>query len=397
MKIGLRYSTFFLFLFFLFPFTSKAELNIKEVEIRSHELIQTRVFGENEEATSFERKVSVSIMKDMARENYKKKILFLLPGGATNFQTYVTSSPTGKPEDSLFGKLALKGHIVAGFNPAFFFIPGKCQGLKKLRSTNHLKTIDCSFMSNWTFDKTLDDMDRAIQYLEKQYPDKEIIVGGISFGAISTWALMNRYPNRFAGALVIEGIVWSSDKNVRDLNVRTIEALKKYKYVDNSMVSFLKIFEVINRSPAPIRWAAKKLIFTLLGKPQNSDESIVPNYTLAKVKRGRPLYSHQNSILNSFKVVNSIHPVLEYDPFVRSLAGQTDELISNLSNFTSPVYLMGGGRSFGKYLPENATLLGTPVHDITIDIVDDYGHVDHLMNKNLSPIVMNLENWLESF
>ena len=104
-----------------------------------------------------------------------------------------------------------------------------------------------------------------------------------------------------------------------------------------------------------------------------------PNYVFmtGSLPEDRLFYASEARVEeNVSRFVNYIPVALVRDVSC-SLAGVETQFVSNLSHFTAPVLMIGGGHGFGPYMGDQLALFGST--DKVIRLQPEFGHIDHMM------------------
>ncbi len=310
-----------------------------------------------------------------------KGAIILLPASSSTFRQYEYDE-NGIYAHSFAGFFASRGYDVFGYSPrteAFNF--GECSsGL-----------VDCSIMKEWGFQTTLNDLEYLKEYVKKFHKNQKPVLGGFSLGAEHTIASINFHPNDYAGAIIWEGALYSEDTEVRtgnELVTMYIDSLMNNGiYFESEMEGLMYLFELAitdpdGLSPLPslppgtTNWEAFVLTVTT---PRPVPPSNVPNNTYLIKKPGVIDFQYA-----SFERLAALsQSLLPYESFQQlkdestSLAGDRT-YTNNLHKFKGPVYVIGAGHSYGKYMKDNIDLFGS--HRITWNYNRQFGHLDRYLS-----------------
>jgi len=317
-----------------------------------------------------------------------KGAFILLPGGGSNFETYLV----GPDGESVATFLALNGIDVYGYSP-------RARGLV----TGDCDTKDCSAMKNWGIETYVND----IEYIRKtatQLHHKLPVVGGLSLGAILSVAAINEKPNAYAGAVLWEGALYY-DSPVKELFTDTCAYYKELwnsgQYYDNQAYPFLKaavsLYMAVPEEPSPFAEGLTNREFFLyfITSPHNPPEGEAPGYTYAAGDMINGLYYTDETLLLQFAMqMNDYEPIAIFRDYMCGLAGERT-FTNRLQKYKGPIFSMQAGMGFGSYAEFNLALFGSM--DITRYIQPGFGHADFGTPKNYTEIIDEpILQWLEA-
>jgi pimeloyl-ACP methyl ester carboxylesterase len=312
-------------------------------------------------------------------------ILFLPPLGTT-FSFYEQRDANGAPGTSIAEYFALRGFDVYGYSPRYEGIPaGTCEA----------GVVDCSAMSGWDMQSQVDDITFVRSQIETLHPGTKIVAGGASLGGILAIAVANAHPGDYEGIFPWEGMLFSNDAQVRALNQGYCAGLQAqlaagvlYDGVGANVFKEVTRQARLNRSgltPIPLfppTFTNHQVLVATVAVPTPGPATMpAPNYVLmnGSLAGNRLFYaSEARAEENVSRFVNYIPTVLVRDVSC-SLAGVETQFVSNLSHFTGPVLMIGGGRGFGPYMGDQLALFGSS--DKVIRLQPGFGHIDHMMTE----------------
>jgi pimeloyl-ACP methyl ester carboxylesterase len=134
--------------------------------------------------------------------------LLLLPPLGSGFQNYEVGDG-GDYGKSFAGFFARRGFDVWGYSQ-------RVQGLTSGQCESG--AIDCSAMAGWGMQTILDDVAFIRQQIEAAHPGEKPVVGGLSLGSIATVAVIDASPQDYAGALMLEGTLYTANPETRAIN-----------------------------------------------------------------------------------------------------------------------------------------------------------------------------------
>jgi pimeloyl-ACP methyl ester carboxylesterase len=306
--------------------------------------------------------------------------MLLMPGGASNFAFYAADD-NGKELQSFAAYFALRGIDVWGYSPRTQGLaPGACSG-----------AVDCSGMRDWGMQAVVDDALYIRERIRQVRGADRPVIAGLSLGAMSTLALMNAAPDVWAGAVVWEGMLYSTDPVILSANqvvCDEIEArLAGGEIWDDANYPVIRFLYALATSdpngPTPLPDFAgltnRQVFLALLTTPQPAPPAYVPGYTLVVGDLGGFTYSTEDRLGVLIDQLNHYEPLALIRDYTCALAGERI-FTGSLESFDEPVYAIGGGQSFGAWMGDNIDLLGSP--DVTWNYVPEFGHADHFASPD---------------
>lgn len=304
--------------------------------------------------------------------------LLMMPGGASNFAFYAADED-GKELQSFAAYFALRGVDVWGYSPRTRGLaPGACSG-----------AVDCSGMAGWGMQSVVDDALYIRERIRQVHGADRPVIAGLSLGAMSTLALMNAAPDDWAGAVVWEGMLYSTDPVVLSANqvvCDEVEArIANGEIWDDANYPVIRLLYALATAdpdgPTPLPgfppgFTNRQVFLALLTTPQPAPPGYVPGYTLVVGSvEGGFTYSSEARLGMLIDQLNHYEPLALIRDYTCALAGERI-FTGNLESFDVPVYAIGGGHSFGAWMGDNIDLLGSA--DVTWNYIPEFGHADHV-------------------
>lgn len=321
----------------------------------------------------------------------------LMPGGASNFAFY-TADEDGKELQSFAAFFAMRGFDVWGYSPRTQGLaPGACSG-----------EVDCSGLAAWGMQSVVEDALYIRERIRQVYGDRKPVIGGLSLGAMSTLATINASPQDWAGAVIWEGMIYSEDPVVLAANRTVCDSLEAQIAAgtlwDDTNYPLIRLLYALATQdpsgPTPIPGfeglTNRQVYLALLSSPQPAPPAYVPGYTLAvgSVAEDRFFFSAEERLAMLILQLNHYDPMALIRDYTCALAGERT-FSANLSQFTAPVYAIGGGHGFGSWMGDNIDLLGST--DVTWNFVAEFGHGDHFASPDHRQLLEQpLFHWLRS-
>lgn len=322
--------------------------------------------------------------------------LLLLPPLGSGFQNYEVGDG-GDYAKSFAGFFARRGFDVWGTSQ-------RVQGLTAGQCESG--AVDCSAMANWGMQTILDDVAFVRSRIELAHPGEKPVVGGLSLGSIAAIAVVDAAPQDYAGAILIEGALYTENPQTRAINAGFCaffeDQLANGVFYDGQNLPGFKLInhlaEVAPNAPSPIpgfegltnhrAWVAA------MSAPPVGPITPRPGYFFLAGSVAEDRYFFADEPL----VHANINTFVDYVPnrTVRdvncSLAGDRT-FTSNLQSFHGPVIMFGGGHGFGPEMAETAGLLSNA--QVTTNFKADYGHVDHVFStKHMHEVEHPILAWL---
>ncbi|HEX8719885.1 MAG TPA: hypothetical protein VF736_04530 [Pyrinomonadaceae bacterium] len=304
--------------------------------------------------------------------------LLLLPPLGSGFQNYETSG--GDYDRSFAGFFARRGFDVWGYSQRVQGLaPGACES----------GAADCSAMAGWGVQTILDDVAYIRRQIALAHPGEKPVVGGLSLGSIVTVAAVNADPGAYAGALMIEGTLYTENPEERAVNAGFCSffdaQLAQGSFYDGQNTPFFKLIsqlaEVAPDAPSPFfpglsnhrGWVAA------MSAPPVGPTTPRPGYAFlaGSVEADRFTYADEALVHENIRGFVDYVATRTIRDVSCGLAG--DRTYSdNLQNFAGPVIMFAGGRGFGPEMLDTKALLTNA--RVTLHYRADYGHVDHVFS-----------------
>jgi pimeloyl-ACP methyl ester carboxylesterase len=302
----------------------------------------------------------------------------LMPGGASNFDFYAADE-NGKELRSFAAFFALRGFDVWGYSPRTRGLaPGACTG-----------GVDCSGMRSWGMQSVVNDALYIREKIRGVYGARKPGIAGLSLGAMSALATMNASPQDWAGAVIWEGMIYSEAPVVLAANAAVctqVEAqlVAGVLWDDANYPVIRQLYALAVEAPdgpSPVPGfeglTNHQVLVALFSTPQPAPPGYVPGYTLVagNVAQDRFFYSTDERLAMLILQLNHYEPMALIRDYTCALGGERT-FSGNLPQFTAPVYVIGGGHSFGRWMRDNVELLGSA--DVTWNYIPAFAHADHI-------------------
>ena len=309
--------------------------------------------------------------------------LLLLPPLGSGFQNYEVGDG-GDYDKSFAGFFARRGFDVWGYSQ-------RVQGLAAGQCESG--AVDCSAMANWGLQTILDDVAFIRQQIEAAHPGEKPVVGGLSLGSIATVALINQSPQDYAGAIMLDGALYTDNPETRAINAGFCSAfeglLSAGVFYDGQNLPGFKLLsylaDVAPNDPTPLPgfppgFTNHRAWVAAMSAPPVGPITPRPGYFFLAGSVAEDRFFYADEALVHANIATFVDYVANRT--VRdvscSLAGDRT-FTGNLQNFTGPVLMIGGGHGFGPEMLDTKELLTNA--DVTLEFKEEYGHVDHVFSK----------------
>ena len=336
------------------------------------------------------------VTKSAAGQAHRGTLLLLPPLGS-GFQNYETVVG-GDYSKSFAGFFARRGFDVWGYSQ-------RVQGLTA--GSCESGAIDCSAMADWGMQTILDDVAFIRQQIEGAHPGEKPVVGGLSLGSIASIAAINQDPEAYAGAILLEGTLYTANPDSRAINAGFCSAfeglLAAGVYYDGQqgpgfkLLSFLA--ETAPDQPTPLPgfppgFTNHRAWVAAMTAPPVGPVTPRPGYQFlaGSVAEDRFFYADEALVHANIAGFVDYMAIRTIRDVSCSLAG--DRTFSdNLENFDGPVLMIAGGRGFGPEMLETKELLTNA--EVTVEYKEDYGHVDHVFStRHMQEVEHPILAWL---
>jgi pimeloyl-ACP methyl ester carboxylesterase len=316
-----------------------------------------------------------------AQGQSKQGTLLLLPPLGSGFQNYEVGDG-GDYAKSFAGFFARRGFDVWGYSQ-------RVQGLTSGQCESG--AVDCSAMAGWGMRTLLDDVAFIRQQIEAAHPGEKPVVGGLSLGSIASVAVIDAAPQDYAGAILIEGSLYTENPETRAINAGFCAffdaQLANGIYYDGQNTPGFKLLsqlaEVAPNAPSPVpgfegltnhrAWVA------VMSAPPVGPTTPRPGYYFLAGSVANDSLTYADEPLVHANIATFVDYVATRT--IRdvscSLAGDRT-YTSNLQSFDGPVIMFAGGHGFGPEMLETAGLMTNA--KVTTNYRADYGHVDHVFS-----------------
>lgn len=323
--------------------------------------------------------------------------LLLLPPLGSGFQNYetVVGGDYGK---SFAGFFARRGFDVWGYSQ-------RVQGLTAGQCESG--AVDCSVMAGWGLQTILDDVAFIRQQIEAAHPGERPVVGGLSLGSIASVAAINQDPEAYAGAILIEGTLYTANPETRATNAGFCSAfdglLAAGVFYDGQqgpgfkLLSFLA--ETAPNDPTPLPgfppgFTNHRAWVAAMTAPPVGPVTPRPGYQFlaGSVAEDRFFYADEALVHANIAGFVDYMATRTIRDVSCSLAG--DRTFSdNLGSFDGPVLMIAGGHGFGPEMLDTKELLTNA--EVTLEYKEDYGHVDHVFStRHMQEVEHPILAWL---
>jgi len=332
-----------------------------------------------------------------AQASAHRGTLLLLPPLGSGFQNYEVGDG-GDYDRSFAGFFARRGFDVWGYSQ-------RVQGLTSGQCESG--AIDCSAMAGWGMQTILDDVAYIRGQVGAAHPGEKPYVGGLSLGSIATVAVINQSPQDYAGAIMLEGSLYTENPETRAINAGFCSAfdglLAAGVYYDGQNTPGFKLLsylaETAPNEPTPLPgfppgFTNHRAWVALMSAPPVGPTTPRPGYYFlaGSVEEDRLFYADEALVhANIAQFVDYVATRTIRDVSC-SLAGERT-YSNNLQSFGGPVLMIAGGHGFGPEMLDTRALLTNA--DVTVNFKEDYGHVDHVFStKHLQEVEHPVLAWL---
>lgn len=266
--------------------------------------------------------------------------------------------------------------------------------------------VDCSAMATWGLQTILDDAAFIRQQIALAHPGEKPVVGGLSLGSIASIAVIDAAPQDYAGAILMEGALYTENPRTRAINAGFCaffeDQLANGVYYDGQNLPGFKLInhlaEVAPNDPSPIPgfdgFTNHRAWVAAMSAPPVGPITPRPGYYFlaGSVAEDRYFFADEPLVhanINTFVDYVANRTVRDVSC---SLAGDRT-FTSNLQSFDGPVIMVAGGHGFGPEMLETAELLSNA--NITTNFREEYGHVDHVFStRHMQEVEHPILAWL---
>jgi pimeloyl-ACP methyl ester carboxylesterase len=323
--------------------------------------------------------------------------LLLLPPLGSGFQNYEVGDG-GDYDKSFAGFFARRGFDVWGYSQ-------RVQGLTSGQCESG--AVDCTAMAGWGLQTLLDDVAFIRQQIAAAHPGEKPVVGGLSLGSIATVALINQSPQDYAGAIMLDGALYTVNPETRATNAGFCSAfeglLSAGVFYDGQNLPGFKLLshlaDVAPNDPTPLPgfppgFSNHRAWVAAMSAPPVGPITPRPGYFFlaGSVAEDRFFYADEPLVhANIATFVDYVANRTVRDVSC-SLAGDRT-FTGNLQSFTGPVLMIAGGHGFGPEMLDTKELLTNA--DVTVEFKEEYGHVDHVFStKHMQEVEHPVLSWL---
>jgi pimeloyl-ACP methyl ester carboxylesterase len=322
--------------------------------------------------------------------------LLLLPPLGSGFQNYEIGDG-GDYAKSFAGFFARRGFDVWGYSQ-------RVQGLTSGQCESG--AVDCSAMANWGMQTILNDVAFVRGQIALAHPGEKPVVGGLSLGSIASVAVIDAAPQDYAGAILIEGSLYTTNAEERAINAGFCaffdDQLANGIYYDGQNTPGFKLLsqlaEVAPNAPSPVPGfeglTNHRAWLAVMTAPPVGPTTPRPGYYFLKGSVAEDTLAYADEPLVHANIAAFVDYVATRT--IRdvscSLAGDRT-YTSNLQSFDGPVIMFAGGHGFGPEMLETAGLMTSA--KITTNYNADYGHVDHVFStRHVQEVEHPILAWL---
>jgi pimeloyl-ACP methyl ester carboxylesterase len=323
--------------------------------------------------------------------------LLLLPPLGSGFQNYEVGDG-GDYGKSFAGFFARRGFDVWGYSQ-------RVQGLTAGQCESG--AVDCSVMAGWGLQTILDDVAFIRQQIEAEHPGEKPVVGGLSLGSIASVAAINQDPEAYAGAILLEGTLYTANPDTRAINAGFCSAfeglLSAGIFFDGQNTPGFKLLshlaEVAPNDPTPLPgfppgFTNHRAWVAAMSAPPVGPITPRPGYYFLAGSIAEDRFFYADEALVHANIAGFVDYVANRT--IRdvscSLAGERT-FTDNLESFDGPVLMIAGGHGFGPEMLDTKELLTNA--NVTVNFKEDYGHVDHVFStEHLQEVEHPVLAWL---
>ena len=380
--------------FFAFLCTAQLLLVVVSAQAQPYQVVNTQnsvVGGDlNKTVTTVQEGTNTSdrfqmtkVVKPTANQAVRA-VMLLLPPLGSGFQNYEVGE-NGDYNNSFVAFFARRNIAVYGYSQRVQGIAaGSCES----------GAIDCSPMQNWGLQTAVDDAKYIRDQIALEYPDVDVIVGGLSFGSVLSLALLSAHPTDYAGAILIEGTIHDTDPAVRAINANFCAMFEGMLaagiYYDGQSGPGIKLLSQLAQSapnqPSPVPDFPPGLtnhqVFVLaLSESIVSPLSPRPGYfnVAGSFVEDRFFYANESLVHGSLAGFVNYATTRSLRDLNCGLAGETT-FNGNLGSFSGPVLMFAAGHGFGTAMQDTASLMTSAT--VTMKSNPNYGHVDYMFSED---------------
>ncbi|HEX6183485.1 MAG TPA: alpha/beta hydrolase [Pyrinomonadaceae bacterium] len=323
--------------------------------------------------------------------------LLLLPPLGSGFQNYEVGDG-GDYDKSFAGFFAQRGFDVWGYSQ-------RVQGLTAGQCESG--AVDCSAMAGWGLQTILDDVAFIRQQIAAAHPGEKPFVGGLSLGSIASIAAINQNPEAYAGAILLEGSLYTVNPETRAINAGFCAAfddqLANGVFYDGQNTPGFKLLshlaEVAPNDPTPVPgfppgFTNHRAWVAVMTAPPVGPTTPRPGYFFlaGSVAEDRLFYADEPLVHANIRAFVDYVATRTIRDVSCGLAGERT-FTDNLQGFTGPVLMIAAGHGFGPEMLDTKALLTNA--DVTLEYREEYGHVDHVFStKHMQEVEHPVLAWL---
>ncbi|HEV2864014.1 MAG TPA: hypothetical protein VGX48_23660 [Pyrinomonadaceae bacterium] len=325
--------------------------------------------------------------------------LLLLPPLGSGFQNYEVGDG-GDYSKSFAGFFARRGFDVWGYSQ-------RVQGLAA--GSCESGAVDCSAMANWGVQTILDDVAFIRRQIEQAHPGEKPVVGGLSLGSIVSVAVINAAPDDYAGAVMLEGSLYTANPETRATNANFCaffdDQLANGVYYDGQNTPGFKLLshlaETAPNDPTPLPgfpagFTNHRAWVAAMTAPPVTPTTPRPGYFFlaGSVAEDKLTYADEPLVHANIRAFVDYVATRTIRDVSCGLAGERT-FSDNLASFSGSVLMIAGGHGFGPEMLDTKELLTNA--NVTVNYVEEYGHVDHVFStRHMQEVEHPVLAWLLS-
>ncbi len=321
-----------------------------------------------------------NIKRDAPPAEHSEAVILLPPLG-NNFGMYEISD-TGDYKDTFAGFLAHRHIDVWGYSPRATGLP-----------PNVCETTDCSPMADWGLSTITRDVEHIRSMITVNRPCERPAIGGFSLGGIAALAVINANPSAYEGAVIIDGLSFSTDPVVNAYNAPFClgyEALLASGQTfdgqtNGGLFAATGLAQSAPDAPSPFipGFTNHQTLVYFLSVHQDAPNQPHPDYVLAAGDPFADTFSFldENRLYaNVAQGFNAGFPNKEIRDVVCGLAGLDASFADNLGAFEGRALMISSGRGFGLFNGELRDQLANA--EVTEVLHEGMGHVDPMLSPD---------------
>jgi len=307
-----------------------------------------------------------------------KPVLLLLPSTGASFKQYFYPTRTGELP-SLAESLADQGYWIYGFSPPTTDLPA-----------GYCAQRDCEFARGWGLGLYRNMVSRLREEITHAHPNVPVVIGGLSMGAILTWAVLDAKPEDYAGAIIWEGANYLRSPALRAANQVLCQThrtrLAAGTTLDAVLLPRLKTTQL-----------SHPRLFSALFSSFNPFVAGIPWFKMAEgdLFSGTLTHADPDRTRHMIQNANDVESVRLMADVTCALAGERT-YTSGLSNWKGPILAIGSEHGYGRLLADQISL--TDSKSVEWVFHQGMGHADAFLSPQRRDLLeLPLLNWLKVF